>query len=168
MDTAFCKCLRRGATDAGSSAHDYHDFRFGIFLVLISFGSIWRDGFSFLHVQAVVASPTTRHSENFIFWSRKNEWGEYPIRLKRAKSRDVQEVAIPSFFAAVNNAGSAKALVAPAFIFSAVDVTLVSLVVFSTAVFDCLHPVARITLARAARTSDLLFIIFLSVLNLTF
>jgi hypothetical protein len=45
------------------------------------FGKVWRDGFSFLHVQATVAIPTTRHSENFIFWTRKNEWGEYPMKF---------------------------------------------------------------------------------------
>jgi hypothetical protein len=43
---------------------------------------------------------------------------------------------------------------------------LVSPVVFSYAVFDGLHPVARIAIARAARIIDLFFIIFLSVLNL--
>jgi hypothetical protein len=30
-------------------------------------GKIWRAGFLFLHVQATVASPTTRHPKNFIF-----------------------------------------------------------------------------------------------------
>jgi hypothetical protein len=42
------------------------------------FGKVWRAGFSFLHVQVTVASPTTRHFEKFIFWTQTNEWGEHP------------------------------------------------------------------------------------------
>jgi hypothetical protein len=44
----------------------------------------------------------------------------------------------------------------------------VSPVVFSSAVFDCLHPVARIAVARAARIIDLLFIICPSVFDFLF
>jgi hypothetical protein len=48
------------------------------------FGKVWRAGFSFFHVQVTVASPTTRHAENFIFLTRRNEWGEHPIKISTA------------------------------------------------------------------------------------
>jgi hypothetical protein len=45
------------------------------------FGKVWRAGFSFFHVQVTVTIPTTRHSENFTFWTQRNEWGEHPMKF---------------------------------------------------------------------------------------
>jgi hypothetical protein len=50
-------------------------------------GKVWRAGFVFIHVQVTVTIPTTRHSENFTFWTQRNEWGEHPMKFKPAKFR---------------------------------------------------------------------------------